>query len=254
MFTENVFVKVTGDIEEGNARVDVNYNCIDFEEADGNIYITQEMISKPSGLISTYQKTYIGEKLEMNPISEDVLKAWQEREEMIFELISDKYSSAGYNAPFVSIKCLDDSGYVVSTGLGKDLIFKIVDADHLEAFNTIPSSSNRDACDIYIDDSGKFYSTYGIYGVPESENENFTADVKKVELTTDEAVWYSIDDSMANKTISLDRPDNSAVYVYDKFGKVKYSTHMIEYGNIIHLPKDGYIVFIGEDGGIVSVN
>ena len=38
------------------------------------------MISKPSGLISTYQKTYIGEKLEMNPISEDVLKAWQERD------------------------------------------------------------------------------------------------------------------------------------------------------------------------------
>ena len=253
MFTENGFVKVTGDIEEGNARVDVNYNCVDFEDVDGHIFITQEMISKPSGLISTYQKTYIGEKLEMNPISEDVLKAWQEREEMIFELISDKYSSAYYNAPFVSIKCFDDSGYVLFPGLGKDSIYKIIDADHLEAFNTIPSSSNRDTCDIYIDDSGKFYSTYGIYGVPESENENFTADVKKVELTTDEAVWYSIDDSMANKTISLDRPDNSAVYVYDKFGQVKYSTHMIEYGNIIHLPKDGYIVFVGEDGGTVSI-
>ncbi|MCR4845739.1 MAG: beta-lactamase family protein, partial [Eubacterium sp.] len=253
MFTKNGFVKVTGDIEEGNARVDVNYNCVDFEDVCGHIYITQEMISKPSGLISTYQKTYIGEKMEMNPVSEDVLNAWQEREEMIFELISDKYSSAGYNAPFVSIKCLDDSGYVVSTGLGKDSIFKVVDADHLETFNTIPSSSNRDACDIYIDESGKLCSTYGIYAIPESENKSFTADVKEVELTTDEAVWYNIDDSMANKTISLDRPENSAVYVYDKFGQVKYSSHMTEYGNIIHLPKNGYIVFVGEDGGTVSI-
>ena len=253
MFTENGFVKVTGDIEEGNARVDVNYNCVDFEEVGGRHFITQEMISKPSGLISTYQKNYIGEKLEMNPISEDVLKAWQERDEMIFELISDKYSSAGYNSPFVSIKCLDDSGYVLLTGLGKDSIYKIIDADHLEAFNTIPSSSNRDTCDIY-DDSGKFYSTYGIYAVPESENERFTADIKKVELTTDEAVWFNIDDSMANKTISLDRPDNSAVYVYDRFGNVNYSTHMIDYGNVIRLPKDGYIMFIGETGDTISIS
>ncbi len=189
----------------------------------------------------------------MNSISEDVLKAWQEREEMIYEFISDKYSSAGYNAPFVSIKCFDDSGYVLFTGLEKDSIYKIIDADHIEAINTIPSSSNRDTCDIYIDDSGKFYSTYGIYGVPESENESFTADVKKVELTTDEAVWYSIDDSMANKTISLDRPDNSEVYVYDKFGKVKYSTHMLDYGDVIHLPKDGYIMFIGEAGDAINI-
>ena len=253
MFTENGFVKVTGDIEEGNARVDVNYNCVDFEDVDGHIFITQEMISKPSGLISTYQKTYIGEKLEMNPVSEDVLKAWQERDEMNYECISEKYSSTIYNTPFIRIKCVDDSGYVILSGLMSESVLRIVDADHLEVCNTIPSSSNRDTCDIYVDDSGKFYSTYGIYAVPESENESFTADVRKVELTTDEAVWYSIDDSMANKTISLDRPGNSAVYVYDKFGNVKYSTHMLDYGDVIHLPKDGYIMFIGEAGDTINI-
>ena len=74
-----------------------------------------------------------------------------------------------------------------------------------------------------------------------------------MELATDEAVWFNIDDSMANKTISLDRPDNSAVYIYDKFGKVKYSSHMLDYGDVIHLPKDGYIMFIGEAGDTINI-
>ena len=61
----------------------------------------------------------------------------------------------GYNAPFVSIRCLDDSGYVVDLGMASSIL-KIVDENHLEAFKTIPSSSNRDIFDIYIDDTGKF--------------------------------------------------------------------------------------------------
>nr|MCR5631909.1 hypothetical protein [Eubacterium sp.] len=89
--------------------------------------------------------------------------------------------------------------------------------------------------------------------VPVTDNESFTADVKEVSLTTEKAVWFNIDDSMANKNISLERPDNSAVYVYDKFGKVKYSTHMIDYGEVIHLPKDGCIMFIGETGDTIKI-
>ena len=118
----------------------------------------------------------------------------------------------------------------------------------------MPSSSNRDYRDISVDKNGVLHSSVGIDAMPVSGNENFTGDIKEVSLTTESAKWYKIDDSMANKTISLDRPENSAVFVYDKYGKVKYSTHMVDYGNIIHLPKDGYMVFIGEDGGTVKIS
>ena len=72
-------------------------------------------------------------------------------------------------------------------------------------------------------------------------------------LKTDEGTWFGIDDSLANTSISVDRPENSAVFVYDKYGDVIYSSHMKDYGDSIPLPKGGYIVFLGEDGGNVNI-
>ena len=186
------------------------------------------------------------------PVSEEAIKAWQERDGMKYAVESEKYSSAVYQIPFTEIRVLEDSGYAIDLGMASRIL-KIVDENHLEAFTTIPSSGNRDIFDIYIDDTGVAYSSTDLAVVPVTDNESFTADVKEVSLTTEKAVWFNIDDSMANKNISLERPDNSAVYVYDKFGKVKYSTHMLDYGDVIHLPKDGYIMFIGETGDTISI-
>lgn len=253
MYTDNGFVRVTGDIEAGEFRVDPDYFCINFVEAEGHVYITEESVSKQSGLVNGCNRTYSGEKLEPNPVSEEAIKAWQERDGMKYAVVSEKYSSAVYEIPFTEIRVLEDSGYVINLGMASRIL-KIVDENHLEAFTTIPSSGNRDIFDIYIDDTGVVHSSTDLEVVPVTDNESFTADVKEVSLTTEKAVWFNIDDSMANKNISLERPDNSAVYVYDKFGQVKYCTHMIEYGNVIHLPKDGYIMFVGETGDTINIS
>ena len=252
MYTDNGFVRVTGDIEAGEFRVDPDYFCINFVETEGHVYITEESVSKQSGLVNGCNRTYSGEKLEPNPVSEEAIKAWQERDGMKYAVESEKYSSAVYQIPFTEIRVLEDSGYVINLGMASRIL-KIVDENHLEAFTTIPSSGNRDIFDIYVDDAGVAHSSTDLAGVPVTDNESFTADVKEVSLTTEKAVWFNIDDSMANKNISLERPDNSAVYVYDKFGKVKYSTHMIDYGDVIHLPKEGYIMFIGETGDTIRI-
>ena len=51
----------------------------------------------------------------------------------------------------------------------------------------------------------------------------------------------------------MDRPENSALVVYDKFGEVVYSSHMKDYGDTIPLPKGGYVVFLGEGGGVIQI-
>lgn len=253
MYSDNGFVRVTGDIEGGQSRVDSDYCSINFEEIDGHVYITRENVIKQSGLVNGVNRTYSGEKLEPNPVSEEVLSAWQERDGMKCEVISEKYSSAVYQIPFTEFKVLGDSGYVLVTSGLYPTINKIVDENHLETFTTIPGSGNRDIYDLYIDDTGIVHASTGLDAMPVMDNESFTADIKEVSLTTERAVWFNIDESMANKNISLERPDNSAVYVYDKFGNVKYSTHMIDYGDVIHLPKDGYIMFAGETGDTVKI-
>ena len=253
MYSDSGFVKVTGDIEERDMRVDPDYYCLNFEETDGKIYLIKEMLDNHSGLIGTYQKIYAGEKLKDNPVSEKVLKAWQERNGQKYDIISGTYSSALFDAPFGIVSLIGESGYAQFTIMGKTYAMKIVDANHVASCTTIPSSVNRDLFEISIDGDGIAHSTYGFDCAPESENEKFTSETREVSLITDKAVWFRIDDSMANKNISIERSDQSAVYVYDKYGKVKYSTHMTDYGNIIHLPQDGYIMFAGETGDTITI-
>ena len=254
MYSDKGFVEVTGDVEAGDARIAKDFGCLNFVDVDDSIYVTQEVINRKSGLISSYQKSYIGEKLDINHVADTVLNAWKERGGEKYVVTSEKYSSSAYETPFSDFLLLEDAGYVFpSLGIGSGAL-KIVDENHLERVATIPSSANRDNMNIEFDKDGVMHISNGIDMIAMSGFENFTNDLKEVDLTTEKAKWFYIDDSMANKNISLDRPENSAVYVYDKYGKVTYSTHMVDYGNVIHLQKDGYIVFVGETGDSVKIN
>jgi hypothetical protein len=73
-----------------------------------------------------------------------------------------------------------------------------------------------------------------------------------VELETKEACWYKIDGA-ENETLRLDIPENAAVYVYDKYMNIKYSSYMTEYGYSVPLPEYGMIVFIGETGSTINI-
>ncbi len=81
----------------------------------------------------------------------------------------------------------------------------------------------------------------------------FTADVTEISLHSGEAAWYRIGEDMSGKSIAAERPDNSAVFVYNKFRELLYSTHIKDAINTIDLPPDGYIAFIGETGGSVKI-
>ena len=81
----------------------------------------------------------------------------------------------------------------------------------------------------------------------------FTADTTEIPLHSSEAAWYRIGKDMSGKSIVVERPDNSAVFVYNKFRELLYSTHIKDASNTIDLPPDGYIAFTGETGGSVKI-
>ena len=188
----------------------------------------------------------------MNPVSEEVLSAWKNRDGKKYAVISDKYSSAIYDTPFIKIHVIEDMGYVLYSGYSSGVL-QIEDENNALAFETIPDDANRDLIDVCI--LGDTLTTSnGWTGIESGSYERFTADIKEVELESGCAKWYSIDDSLANSSIKVERPENSSVYVYDKFGSVIYSTHMKEYGENIPLPKGGTIVFIGETGDNIKIS
>ncbi len=252
-YTDKGFVKVTGDIETDNVKVDPDYECYTYEEINGKTYVVVDMISNDVNLINSESKSIAVEKLDINPVSDSVINAWKGREDKKYALFSDKYSSYMYDMPFSEIHVIDDTGYVYIMNQETPFILKIEDEDTLVAFSTIPGDGNRDIYDAYVDEDGIIHTSNGYSLVPLDKCDILTGDVESVSLKTENATWFSIDDSLANTAISLDRPENSAVFVYDKFGDVIYSSHMKGYGDTIPLPKGGYVAFLGEDGGTISI-
>ena len=102
-------------------------------------------------------------------------------------------------------------------------------ARHALFVTSIPSTANRDLFDIELTEQ-----TYadGISAVSFELSDGtrcrsvdslpvFTADISEIPLHSSEAAWYRIGEDMSGKSIVVERPDNSAVFVY------KYVTNTV---------------------------
>lgn len=266
--TDGRFVRMENELsewsEEGypenqTLRQDYNQVLLTFTEEDnGKVFIKKDELLNVNGLGSYANKTYVAESLEENPVSEEIRTAWELRSNRDLGLYNNKYSSTSYDQPMGKIILIEEiPGYLfISTGRAKKIL-KITGKDTAEAFLSIPSSESRDMCDIKAEEvifedgssaevirlsAGDKYRF--LDGLPE-----LTKDVTEISLHNEEASWYHIGDDVAGTMITLDSAKESAVYVYNKYGEMVYSTHMKDWTGGIPLPKDGSIVFLGKDGG-----
>ena len=71
--------------------------------------------------------------------------------------------------------------------------------------------------------------------------------------TGDMASWYRIGDDLAGTSFTIDEmPENSVVYVFNKYGDMVFTSHIKDAGNEIPLPKGGKVVFLGDFGESVG--
>lgn len=252
------FVKVND-----SGRMTADREMISFEERDGRVYIRTDMTSIYPGLDSTEDSMYTGEKMEENPVSDSVQQSWDGLSRTFFVTYNEKWSSQHYDYPFYRI-ATDAAfpGYLlVKSGIGITLAEKMTDERHARFFTTIPSSANRDLYDIDVTDHTYADGTTSFYlGLSDGTRcrsvdtlPAFTAGISEIPLHSGEAAWYRIGNDMSGKSIIAERPEKSAIYVYNKFRELIYSTHMKGTTGVIDLPPDGYIVFIGETGDSVEI-
>ena len=194
-------------------------------------------------------KSYAGQMIEECAASEEI----QALDGKKFLLVGDKYSSSKYED--VSIGQLhtinEIKGYVFLTSHGCDYLLKITDNEHLVSPNRVPSSSSRDLLNITLDTDKNGRQTiktsFGTKYIFADDIPEFDVSVNSVELT-DSAAWYSISDSIANTPVTVTRPENSAVIVFNKFDEPIYTSHVKDAGNVIPMPKGGRVLFLGEPG------
>ena len=235
-----------------------NPKVLAFEDSDnGQTYITVEKVDIYPELGSKADKDYYAERLMENPVSDEVLSSWERFNGKAIYATGDIYSSYVYDCGVMKLYMREDlPGYVLGVKSIGAALFKIQDAENAVAFNTLPDSSNRDMLDIHIETVGDritVTSCDGLSFITEEDVAAFDGSIKSIELKSREANWFKISDNMANTTITVERPENSAIYVFNKYDEVVYTSHFVGASNDIPLPKDGKILFVGETGGVINI-
>ncbi len=246
---EGSFAELAFEVEDGmeDVRIAANPNVLRFvKQENGKVTISCEGRMVAAGLGSVFEDSYIGEKLEENPVGGEQIAAWEKICGQNLFLCNDVPASASYQYAIIRMAlCEEVPGYVFYiSGQGTRLL-KILDESHAQAFQSIPSSANRDLIDlsissgeegtVLISSSGPAYRTEE--GIREFRDSGDVPDQQGV-------TWFRIGESIANATVSIDRPENCAVYVYNKYGDVVYNSHVKNASFEIPMPKDGHIVFI----------
>lgn len=258
--TDGDFAELACEAEDGefDTRLAAGYSRLSFEEnTDGTYIKIQTGLACPS--LGYYDvKTYCGQKIEENSISDDVINSYKELEGKALLLCSDKYSSTNYDFGTARLYVIDEpKGYVFTELGGFDNILKMTDAEHLGSFTDIPSSGSRDMLDVTIERDEKgvsaVYLSSDLKLIPEDRIPEFDMNIKQVKIS-ENAQWYNISDSIANISVTVSRPENSAVYVYNKFGEVIYTTHNKNARKQIPMPKGGKVLFLGEKGSSFDIS
>ncbi len=264
--------KITGDggfvRVNDSGKMTADREIVYFEEKDGKIYIRTDLFTVYPGLGicqnfgNAAEGMYTGEKMEENSVPRSVQQSWDELSRTFFVKYNEKWTSQDYESPFYRV-VTDEAfpGYILVKNSEGARAEKLTDENHALFFTSIPSSTNRDLFDIEI--TRQTYADQTSAASLDLSNgarcrsvdslPAFTADITEIPLHSGEAVWYRVGKDMGGKSIVVERPDNSAVYVYNKFRELLYSTHIKDAVNAIDLPQDGYIAFAGETGGSVKI-
>ena len=260
---EGSFAQLTAEVADSgleDARIAMNPEILSFvTAASGQVYIACVKKEVMPEFGEHVRKTYVGERLKENKVSDAAQSSWQEICGVDLLLDGEIWSSQNYDTAITNLVMTAEApGYVFFVnGMGTRLL-RIKDEAHAVSFLTVPSSTGRDQVDAELIGEGeerKLLLSTGLDYVVGEGLSRFDGKEKTISLKTGKATWYFIDDAIANGEVSIaSRPESSAVYVYSRYGEVLYSTHVVDASATLPMPKGGKIVFLGEDGGSVELN
>lgn len=249
--------------EDKTMRQDYNQVILSFEEDEnGKVFIKSDEFTNINGLGNHTSKAFVAQSIEENPISKDWQKAWKARSNRSLAVYNHKYSSTEYDAPIGKITMIEEvPGYMLVSSQGFGIPLKITGKDTAEAFVTIPGSISREQTDIKIEKvTLKDKACVEVLSLTSGNEYRFldevpelTGKVNEVALHSDEAGWYHIGDDVAGTKVTFTNPENSAIYVYNKYNEMIYSTHIKDWSGGVPLPKDGSIAFLGESGSSIKL-
>ena len=253
------FVLMDGEPDSDNYVQAGDQELLTFTERNGNTYICKYENTYADGFGQYIDSSYYLQRVGEFNVSDSVQQAWTQRNGKKYYMTNMKYSNAYYNvSPCVKLNVPEGiNGCAKFTG---GMMFQktvgFINENKAEGFVLIPGEAGRELTDFEVfTENGYEYLRTGDQAltlVSEDAIPDLTADIHEIALETGRAKWYKIGE-MDVKSVTLDIPEKAAVYIYDKFDNVVYSSYMKGYGNNVTLPESGKIVFIGESGEKMSI-
>ncbi|WOO37513.1 serine hydrolase domain-containing protein [Anaerocolumna sp. AGMB13020] len=225
---------------------------LSFEKnTNGNTYIYFSGFTNLPGLGQSPSYSYLAQKLTENPLTAEVEKVWEARSGKTYFLLSERYSSQIYvlSSPYSVIPMTEGiKGYWINT--------EIIDKDNAKSPLQIPGSYGRDLIDYrffrengieYLDAKGNiFLSSDSLKSLP-AKTAKYTIGEKGY------ASWYKLSSNTASKKITVTVPANASFAVYNE-KDVCITNYYLNKNKTITLPKNGYIVFMGDAGSVFHLN
>lgn len=255
---DDSFVLMDGEPDSDHFVQAGDQELLTFTERNGNTYICKYQNTYADGFGRYIDSSYYLQRVGEFNVSDSVQQAWTQRNGKKYYMINMKYSNAYYNvSPCVKLNVPEGiNGCGKFMGMMFMKTVRFTDENKAEGFVLIPGEAGRDLIDFEaFTENGCEYLRTGDRSLTLVSEDSFpclTADIHEIALETGRAKWYKIGD-MDLKSATLDIPENAAVYIYDKFDNVVYSSYMKGYGNNVTFPENGKIVFIGESGEKVGI-
>lgn len=221
------------------------------KEANGEVYLRGGAYTSLPGIGIYFEEYYVAQKIENNPLSEEVKEVWKQREGKQYFLISEKYSSVNYlNGGMLSeIEFFEElEGYLGNA--------KIIDKNKAITELQIPEQYGRDLRDyeFYTQDDVE-YIKMNHYLLVSEDGVSKLPTKKKYTITMDEegyAEWYFVKKKSAGRVMQVITPDNGSFSVYDKEGNCLLNSYVTG-DREMELPKGGYVVFAGDKGAKFTI-
>lgn len=226
------------------------------EEPNGKTYLMGTVYETLYGLGESCVTAAFAEKADDVSLTDEVESAWAKRDNKRYYLVDEKYNSGSYlNESYTKVKRVEEQkGYTEVTSLATNC--RIIDEDNAISKLQVPIMLGRDLVDYH------FYSEDGVEFLKLGDRLYVSEDVMsstkdmKAQIHIDSSLnsqWFYIENDDAGEELTIEVPKDGEYYVYNK-NNVCVTSSLFTYGNnTIVLPKEGFLVFVGEQGATFTI-
>lgn len=217
---------------------------------NGHTYLLMDSYIQIPGFGMTRSFSYNAQRVEVNPLSEEVLSVWQERNGKNYFLLNEKYTSQ-------LMVLMASQKMTVDTENGYAMGCKIIDGDQAVNVMQIPMSNGRDTFDLQFEtEEGKEYlytrdmtliSEDGI--LPIYDGMDGICTIQADGYTR----WYKVPEGEGTKQMKVSAPQKTAIFIYDDKNNCIVNS-VITGTDTFTLPMNGKIAFSGAVGDVFEIS